>query len=61
MKARVEEIKEMDRSKLSSEDRKALRKELRDMNNEARAMESRGIFISLAGVVIIILLLILIL
>jgi uncharacterized protein (DUF885 family) len=61
IKARVEEIKEIDKSKLSSEDRKALKMELRDMNKEAKAMRSTGIYISLAGVVIIILLLILIL
>ena len=61
MKARVEEIKEMDKSALSSEDKKALRHELRDMNKEAKAMGSGGIYISLAGVIIIILVLILIL
>ena len=61
IKARVGEIKEMDRSKLSSEDRKALRHELRDMNKEARAIGNGGIYISLAGILIIILVLILIL
>ena len=61
MKARVAEIKEMDKSKLSSEDRKALRHELRDMNKEARAIGNGGIYISLAGILIIILVLILIL
>src|SRR4051794_10310501 len=61
IKARVVEIKELDRSKLSSEDRKALRQELRDMNKEAKALGGGGIYISLAGILIIILLLILIL
>ena len=61
MKARVKEIKEMDKSNLSSADRKALRQELRDMNKEARAIGNNGIYISLAGILIIILLLILIL
>ena len=63
MKARVEAIKDMDKSNLSSADRKALRKELRDMNKEAKAMDRSGggIYISLAGIVIIILVLILIL
>lgn len=61
MKARVEEIKDMDKSKLSSEDRKALRQELRDMNKEAKALGNGGIYISLAGIIIIILVLILVL
>ncbi len=61
LKARVLEIKDMDKSKLSSEDRKALRQELRDMNKEAKALGNGGVYISLAGIVIIILVLILIL
>lgn len=61
IKARVTEIKEMDKSNLSSQDRKALRHELRDMNKEARAIGNGGIYISLAGILIIILVLILIL
>lgn len=61
LKARVAEIKEMDKSKLSSEDRKALRHELRDMNKEAKAIGNGGIYISLAGILIIILVLIIIL
>jgi len=61
IKARVEEIKDMDKSKLSRADRKALRHELRDMNQEARAIGNGGIYISLAGILIIILVLILIL
>jgi len=61
IKARVEEIKDMDKSQLSSGDRKALRMELRDMNKEARAIGNGGIYISLAGILIIILVLILIL
>lgn len=61
MKARVEEIKKMDKSELSRLDRKALRQELRDMNKEAKAIGNGGIYISLAGVLIIILVLILIL
>ncbi len=61
IKARVLEIQSMDKSKLTSEDRKALRHELRDMNKESKALGSGGIYISLAGIVIIILVLILIL
>lgn len=61
MKARVEEIKHMNKSELSKEDRKALRMELRNMDKEARAIGNGGIYISLAGILIIILVLILIL
>ena len=61
IKDRVEEIKQMDKSELSRADRKQLKQELRDMNKEAKALGSGGVYISLAGLVIIILLLILIL
>lgn len=61
MKARVEAIKDMDKSELSKAERKALRQELRDMNNEAKAIGNGGIYISLAGILIIVLVLILIL
>ncbi|MBC7948460.1 MAG: hypothetical protein H7Y42_11305 [Chitinophagaceae bacterium] len=59
IKTRVNEIKTMDRSSLSKADRKALRKELRELNKEARA--SRGVYLSVGAIIIIILLLILIL
>ncbi len=61
IKARVEEIQAMDKSNLSGEDRKALRHELRNMNAEAKALGNGGIYISLAGIIIIILVLIIIL
>ncbi len=61
MKLRVEEIKAMDKSTLSKSERKALRKELRDMNKEARALGAGGVYLSVAAIVIIILVLILIL
>jgi hypothetical protein len=56
---RVSEIKAMDMSTLTKSERKALKKELRQMNKEARA--TRGVYLSLAAIIIIILLLILIL
>lgn len=59
IKRRVYEIRDMDRSNLSREDRKALRKELREMKKEARAIQ--GIYLSVGAIIIIILLLILIL
>jgi hypothetical protein len=62
MKERVEEIKAMDKSKMTRQDRKALRLELRNMNKEARSMGyTSGIYISVGALIIIILLLILIL
>ena len=57
---RVEEIKSMDRSELSREERKALRSELQDMKKEAKAVNG-GVYLSVGAIVIIILLLILIL
>ncbi len=61
IKARVEEIRNMDKSKLSGADRKALRHELRDMNTESKALGTGGVYISLGALIVIILLLILIL
>ncbi|HTD94014.1 MAG TPA: hypothetical protein VK644_09390 [Chitinophagaceae bacterium] len=60
IKARVEYIKEIDKSELSRSERKALKKELKDMNKEARVM-SGGVYLSVGAIIIIILLLILIL
>jgi hypothetical protein len=63
MKERVAEIRAMDKSALSKEDRKALRTELKQMNKEARTMrrEVTGVYISIGALIIIILLLIIIL
>ena len=61
IKLRVEEIKHMDKSQLTSEERKELRAEMKMMRKEAKAIGGGGIYISLAGVLIIILILILIL
>ncbi|KLT65107.1 hypothetical protein [Pedobacter sp. BMA] len=60
IKDRVEEIKAMDKSNLTSAERKALRKELKEMKNQARAL-SGGVYLSVGAIIIIILLLILIL
>lgn len=57
---RVEEIKGMDRSQLSRQDRKDLRNELLNMKKEAKAT-SGGVFLSVGAIIIIILLLILLL
>lgn len=58
--SRVEEIKAMDKSKLSREERKELRKELKEMKKQAKAMGG-GVYLSVGAIIIIILLLILIL
>ena len=57
---RVEEIKRMDRSQLSRQDRKDLRNELLEMKKEAKAT-SGGVYLSVGAIIIIILILILIL
>jgi DNA-binding MarR family transcriptional regulator len=57
---RVEEIKNMDKSDLSKSERKALRKELKEMKNQARAMGG-GVYLSVGAIIIIVLVLILIL
>ena len=57
---RVEEIKSMDKSDLSKDEKKALRKELKELKREANAMGG-GVYLSVGAIIIIILLLILIL
>lgn len=57
---RVEEIRNMDKSDLSRVEKKELRKELKEMKNQARAMNG-GVYLSVGAIIIIILLLILIL
>lgn len=58
---RVEEIKGMNRSKMSKVERQDLRKELKDINKEAKAIRGQGIYISLGALLVVILLLILLL
>lgn len=57
---RVEEIKSMDKSDMSRAEKKELRKELKEMKQQARAMGG-GVYLSVGAIIIIILLLILIL
>lgn len=61
MTKRVEEIKNMDRSSLSKQERKELRKELKEMNKTAKALGQRGVYLSVGAIIVIVLLLILIL
>jgi hypothetical protein len=57
---RVDEIKSMDKSDLSRAEKKALRKELKELKSQARAIGG-GVYLSVGAIIIIILLLILIL
>ena len=57
---RVLEIKTMDRSTLTRQERKDLRNELQGMKKEAKAM-SGGVYLSVGAIIIIILLLLLLL
>ncbi len=61
MTKRVEEIKKMDRSLLTKQEKKELKNELKDMNKAAKAMGQGGVYLSVGAIIIIILLLILIL
>ncbi|MFN2439911.1 MAG: hypothetical protein ABR503_11980 [Chitinophagaceae bacterium] len=61
IRKRVAEIKAMDRSKLSKAERKDIRKELKEMNKEAKAAEGKGVYLSIGAIIIIVLLLILLL
>ncbi|MEE1945959.1 hypothetical protein VRU48_12635 [Pedobacter sp. KR3-3] len=58
--SRVEEIRQMDKSHLTRAEKKALRKELREMKEQARILD-RGVYLSVGAIIIIILLLIIIL
>ena len=61
---RVAEIQNMDKTQLTSADRKALKKELKEMNKDANSLKSsssNGIYLSIGAIIVIILLLILIL
>ena len=60
IRVRAEEIKSIDKSTLSRTERKALKKELREMNKESKVI-SGGVYLSVAAILIIILVLILVL
>jgi hypothetical protein len=59
--ARVHEIKAMDFSALSRQERKALRKEVIELKKEAGGIATGGVYLSVAAIIIILLVLILIL
>lgn len=58
---RLIEIRDMDKSNLTSSERKALRKEVKEMKKEMKANRKSGIYLSVGAIIIIILLLILLL
>lgn len=57
---RVNEIQDMDKSNLSPEEKKALRRELRDMKHNADGLDKK-VYLSIGAIIIIILVLILVL
>lgn len=57
---RLEYMKGMDKAALNSMEKKAMRKEVKDINKEMKVL-SGGVYISVAAIIIIILLLILLL
>ncbi len=57
---RLKEIRDMDKSSLTSSEKKTLRKEVREMKREVRR-SSNGIYLSVGAVIIIVLLLIILL
>ena len=61
MKLRLQEIKNMDKSTLTKAERKDLKDEVKSMQKESKAMAHYGIFISLSGLAILIILLIILL
>lgn len=60
MFARLNAIKEMDKSAMSSSERKALRMEVRGMRSEIRA-NNNGVYLSIGAILIVVLLLIILL
>src|SRR5215218_4645776 len=61
LQQRVAQIKAMDKSQLSTSDRKELRRELKDLKKEARGMSGKSFVIVLGALIAVILLLILLL
>lgn len=61
IESKVIEIKEMDLSALSKEEKKELKNELRSLEKEAKARGGSGLYISTGALIIIIILLIILL
>ncbi|MBL7834156.1 MAG: hypothetical protein JNK18_09380 [Cyclobacteriaceae bacterium] len=58
---RLEEIKAMDHSTMTRKEKRVLRKEVRSIEKELKKIDSGGVYISVGGIIIILLLLILLL
>ncbi|MBC7653818.1 MAG: hypothetical protein H7098_05000 [Oligoflexus sp.] len=56
---RVEEIRDMDKSSLTRDQKKELRSELKDMKKQANAISNSGIYLSVTALLVIIIILIL--
>ena len=54
---RVDEIRDMDKSNLTREQKRVLRTELRTMKTQANAISNGGIYLSITAILVIILLL----
>ena len=59
--ARLDEINTMDKSNLRSSEKRKLRKEVRSIKRELKAVSGGGVYLSVGAIIIIILLLILLL
>jgi len=59
--ARLEAINAMDKTGMSSTEKRAMRKEVRSINQELKAIRGGGIYLSVGAVILIVLLLILLL
>ncbi len=57
---RLKEIRDMDKSNLTSSEKRALRKEVREMKKEVKRSQ-QGVYLSVGAIIIIVLLLILLL
>ncbi len=58
---RLEEIKAMDIESMSGKEKRTLRKEVKSIEKEVRQINNGGVYISVGGIIIILLLLILLL
>jgi predicted Mrr-cat superfamily restriction endonuclease len=58
LEMRIYEIRNMDKSDLTAEEKQELRKELKDIRREAN-QPGRGVYISISGLIIVILLILL--
>lgn len=59
--ARLEAINAMDKTSMNSTEKKALRKEVRSIKQELKAINSGGIYLSVGAIILVVLLLILLL